>query len=115
MARSKRRSSKAVTMKKLAELAIAAPQVVAVRTSRILAAGANPSAADQKEFSGMHTEKVQAYWEAIFGMSMQWLRLSMTPWWLGAASRDRAAASLFAAALKPVHLRATGNARRLMK
>ena len=111
----KRRSTRAVTALKMAQLAVAAPQVVAIRTSRMLAAGANPAASDRAEYSRMHTEKVQAFWESMFGMSMQWWRLCMTPWWLGAPGRDRAAASLFAAALKPVHRRATGNARRLMK
>ena len=113
--RRKKRSTRTVTVSKLAQLAVAAPQVVAIRTSRMLAAGANPCAADRAEFSRMHTEKIQAFWESMFGMSMQWWRLSMTPWWVGAAGRNRAAASLFAAALKPVHSRATGNAKRLMK
>ena len=111
----KRRSTRTVTAAKLVQLAVAAPQVVAIRTSRMLAAGANPRAADRAEFSRMHTEKAQAFWDSMFGMSMQWWRLCMTPWWLGAPGRNRAAASLFAAALKPVHKAATANATRLMK
>jgi hypothetical protein len=111
----KRRSTRTVTAVKLAQLAVAAPQVVAIRTSRMLAAGANPGAADRAEFSRMHTEKTQAFWESMVGMSMQWWRLCLTPWWLNAPGGNRAAASLFAAALKPVHQKATANARRLMK
>ena len=87
----------AKTMTRVAELAVAAPQVVAVRTARMIAAGANPGAADRAEFSGMHTEKVQAFWESMSAMALQtmkmqqqyardsalqWWRLWTTPWWL---------------------------------
>ena len=113
MARTKR--TNAATLVKMAQLAVAAPQVVAIRTSRMLAAGANPGAADRAEFSRMHTEKVQAYWEAMFGMatqaSLQWLRLWTTPF--SSSAGQRAAASIVTAAVKPVHKRATANARRL--
>ncbi len=56
---------------KAAELAVAAPQVAAIRTARMLAAGANPGAADRAEFSRMRTEKVQAFWESMFAMGAQ--------------------------------------------
>src|SRR5687767_7245116 len=59
-----KRSRKVGSVAKMAELAIAAPQVVAVRTARMLAAGVNPGAADRAEFSRMGTEKVQAFWES---------------------------------------------------
>ena len=80
----------------------------------MLAAGAHPKAGDRAEFSRMHTEKVQAFWESMFAMgvqvvrtnqecartaALQWWRLWTTP--------------LFDAALTPVHKRATANARRL--
>jgi hypothetical protein len=84
---------------KAAELAIAAPQVVAIRTARMLAAGANPSVADRAEFSRMGTEKVQAFGESMYAMgtqiarsnlefarsaAWQWWRLWTTPWWVTA-------------------------------
>ena len=92
-----RRGRNAKTMTRAAELAIAAPQVVAARTARMITAGANPGAADRAEFSGMHTEKVQAFWESMSAMALQtmkmqqqyarnaalqWWRLWTTPWWL---------------------------------
>jgi hypothetical protein len=72
----------------------------------MLAAAANPGAADRAELSQMCTEKVQAFWESMFAMNAQvlraqqeytrtaaleWWRLWATPWWL-AASRPLAEA-----------------------
>ena len=146
MARAKR-SKQAANMMKLAEIAVAAPQVIAVRTARMLAGGANPGAADRAEFSLMHTEKAAAFWESMAAMTaqvvraqqesarlagVQWLRLWTAPWsFVGrrtasqaaasllplptAAQRKRAASSVLSAALKPVHKRATANARRLKR
>ena len=97
--RRKSRSRRAGSIAKVAELAIAAPQVAAIRTARMLAAGRNPGAADRAEFSQMRTEKVQAFWESILAMNtqivrtqaeyartaaLQWWRLWTTPWWLAA-------------------------------
>ena len=104
MRRIKRRRTGSLA--KVAELAMAAPQVAAIRTARMLAAGANPGADDRAEFSQMCTEKVQAFWESMFAMNaqvlkaqeeytrtaaLQWWRLWGTPWWL-AASRPVAGA-----------------------
>jgi hypothetical protein len=98
MRRLKRRSRTGLATK-VAELAIAAPQVVAIRTARMLAAGASPDASDRAEFSRMVPEKVSALWESMFAMSRQlvttqqeyarsaatkWMRVWMTPWWLSA-------------------------------
>lgn len=92
-----KRSRKAGSIPKVAELAIAAPQVVAIRTARMLAAGANPGAADRAEFSQMGREKLQALGESMFAMgaqivrtnqeyartaALQWWRLWTTPSWL---------------------------------
>ena len=142
-----RRSTNGATLAKMAQLAVAAPQVVAIRTSRMLAAGTNPVAADRVELSRMYTEKVQAYWESMFAMAaqtaranQQYIRLVAVQWWKmwaapwafvgrrsaaqAAASllpiptpaqSKRAAASLIAAAVAPVHKRATANARRLTR
>ena len=98
MRHTKRRSRKG-SIAKAVELAMAAPQVVATRTARMIAAGVNPGAVDREEFSRMGTEKVQAFWESMFAMgaqvvranqeyartaSLQWWRLWTTPWWIGA-------------------------------
>jgi hypothetical protein len=92
-----KRRRKATTATKMAELAIAAPQVIATRTASMLAAGAHPDAAQRAEFSRMYSEKVQVFWESIFAMgaqaartnqenvrraAVQWWRLWTTPWWL---------------------------------
>ena len=135
-----KRSRRAGSIVKATELAIAAPQVVAIRTARMLAAGAHPGAADRAELSRMYTEKVQAFWESMFAMgaqvvrtnqdcartaALQWWRLWTTP--LHASlpraagvvtgttprRRQRAMSRLAEAALTPVHKRATANARRL--
>ena len=134
-------------MTRLAQIAVAAPQVIAVRTSRMLAAGASPGASDRAEFSRMHTEKVEAFWESMAAMTAQvaranqeYARLAGVQWWrlwttplsfVGkrtaaqaaasllplptATQRKRAASSILAAAVKPVHKRATANARRLKR
>jgi hypothetical protein len=60
MHRSKRPTKRRASAK-LAEIAVAAPQVVAIRTARMLSAGIHPSAADRVEFSNMGTEKVPAF------------------------------------------------------
>ena len=98
MRRVKRRG-KAGSIAKVAELAVAAPQVAAIRTARMLAAGANPGAADRAELAQMGAEKVQAFWESMFAMgaqtvrtqqeyartaALEWWRLWTTPWWLAA-------------------------------
>ena len=96
MRRANRRRSMG-SLVKAAEIAIAAPQVVAVRTARMLAAGANPNSRDRAEFSRMGTEKVQAFWESMFAMTrqaaranqeyarlafLQWWGMWTKPWWL---------------------------------
>lgn len=138
-----KRSRRAGSIAKVAELAIAAPQVVAIRTGRMLAAGANPGAADRTEFSQMGKEKVQAFAQLVRTnqeyartAALQWWRLWTTPWWLAAyrpvsqamaslpraaglvpgptrSQRQRAMSKLVEAGLTPVHKRATANARRL--
>lgn len=117
-----KRSSKKGPAVKVAELAIAAPQVIAHRTARVLAAGANPGAADRAELSRMGTEKVQAFWESVFAIgaqamrsnqeyvrlgALQWWRLWTTPWWLAAA---RPAAQAMAALPRAAIVAATQSA-----
>lgn len=75
MPSTRRRTKKGRT--KLVELATAAPQVVAMRTARMLAAGAHPAPADRVEFSRMHTEKAQAFWESMLAMGAQMARANL--------------------------------------
>lgn len=95
--------------RQFAEMAFAAPQVVAHRTLRMAAAGHAPSARDQAEFMRMGTEKVAAFyqswmamWTAMWSLQMDFLRTMSTAGW-GVAG----------AGLAPVHRRAVANARRL--
>jgi len=75
-------------MAKAAELAIAAPMVVALRTARMLAAGATPDARDRREFALMGSEKLQAFWESTGAIALQmqrtqqeWALLVTRQWW----------------------------------
>ncbi|HYH42038.1 MAG TPA: polyhydroxyalkanoate granule-associated phasin [Burkholderiales bacterium] len=92
-------SRKTASIRKITELAVAAPQVVAIRTARMLAAGAHPGATDRAEFSLMGREKIAAAAESMFAMAaqmvktqqeyaraaaLQWWKLWTTPWLFGA-------------------------------
>jgi hypothetical protein len=90
---------------KAAELAIAAPQVIALRTGRMLAAGAVPAARDRRELARMSTEKVQAFSESITAMAAQiyrtnqeWSLLVLRQWWTACT---RSWLSLAGGALRP--------------
>ncbi len=125
---------------KAAELSIAAPQVIAMRTARMMAAGHTPGARDRSEFSRMGAEKLEAFTEAWMAMAaqtfkasqhfgQQWGLLAMRPWWLASAAdygklfgarattarAQRLALGAFEQAMAPVHKRATANARRLAR
>ena len=107
--RRSRRSNNTRSVTRMVELAVAAPQVIATRSARMLAAGANPGAADRAEFSKMWTEKGHAFWESLFAMgvqmvkvnqdyartaALQWWRMWTTPWWLTAISRTQPSSAL---------------------
>jgi len=116
---------------KATELSIAAPQVVALRAARMLAAGVNPSASDRRELERMGTEKVLAFWESMNAMGLelakaqqQYALLAMRQWWSpwgnpwSAVSPWSAAVSatrVLEKGLGPVHRRASANARRLRR
>jgi hypothetical protein len=120
------RRSKSLALK-TAELAIAAPQVIAHRTLRMAMAGASPSARDRKEFHRMGAEKVAAVAESWNAMAFQAFRANQqlalscmqSFWfpWLGARSPSRqmtnAALGILGKGMAPIHRRAVGNARRL--
>jgi hypothetical protein len=146
--RSRRRTALPVRM---AELALAAPQVIALRSARMMSAGHQPTSADRAEFLRMHAEKAQAAVECTLSVAarlmrasqasmqtamLQWWRFMWAaPWWLtlrvftgtatgfrglrlpqiSNAAGTRLGSDLLAAGLKPVHRRATANARRLTR
>jgi hypothetical protein len=120
------------------ELALAAPQVIAQRTARMLAAGHSPTMADQQEFVRMGAEKIEAWVEIWTAMGMQVARANqevlvsmMRMWsmpWSGlslstpALSRrtvvrglERTGLALLASAVAPMHRRAVANAKRLRR
>ena len=116
---------------KSAQLAVAAPQVVAHRMARMALHGANYTDQDLKEFARMGSEKQVAFlasWNAMalqvlryqhsFMLSwfqavcMPWLRAGMTP--ASIASRLQSAAMGTAlSGLGPIHRTARANAKRL--
>jgi hypothetical protein len=110
MARRRRHLSKA------AQLAVIAPQVIALRALRTH---------DRREMQRMGTEKVLAFWESMNAMGLQitranqeyalfamrqWWSPWMTPWQAAAA-----AGKVLEKGLGPVHRRAAANARRLRR
>ncbi len=116
----------------MAELAFAAPQVVAHRMARMAMAGPVPNARDQREFSGMGREKLAAFNESWAAMALQSARVQQTlwlaPWQALAAGRSahpvamatrqmqqlqNAGLSVLNQGMAPVRKRAVGNAKRL--
>lgn len=106
-------------------MSFAVPQVVAMRTARMLAAGANPSARDRREFERMGTEKVLAFWESMNAMGLemakaqqQYALRAMRQWWspwIDPWSAATSATRILEKGMGPVHKRASANARRLRK
>lgn len=124
------------------ELGAAAPAVIAMRTARMMAAGASPTAADRREMSRMVSEKVDAFgrsWWAMASRQQQaglqaWFALARACWapWMrpfslasSAATRrdlqrlqrslNRSQAAVFSSGLAPLHRTATANLRRLSR
>lgn len=110
------------------EIALAAPQVVAQRTTRMALAGHTPSARDRREFTRMGQEKAEAFGESWLAMGLRLWQLqtaaaaSMWGQWLRQGPQLMLAAEqpllqawphVMASGLKPVHRRVTANARRL--
>jgi hypothetical protein len=115
------------------DLALAAPQVVAHRVTRMALAGPVPSQRDRKEFRGMVAEKHDAFLESWVAINTQalvaqqamlasfWRRL-LTPPWLAktvpgqtAAQLHRAGAKIVAEGIEPLRRKAVANAKRLSK
>ena len=73
---------------KLWAIAFTAPQVIAHRTARMMAAGPAPNARDRREFSRMGQEKVAAAGESLAAMALPLLQMNqalaadaMRQWW----------------------------------
>ena len=125
MARNSKRSRQATsTAVKLAELGVAAPQVIAHRLTRMALAGPTISARDRKEFTGIVTEKQAAVAQAWMGMFAEGLRLQQqfalslmtgaTPR-LHAVRAQSATSRIVGAGLAPIHRKAVSNAKRLRR
>ncbi len=118
---------------KAAELAVAVPQVVAHRMTRMALAGPTLSPRDRKEFQGMVAEKNAAFsaaWTAMAwqtAVAQQTLAASFLTSMLSAGRGRRpsaaaaatqwhnAAVGVLGKGLAPVHRQAVANARRLAK
>jgi hypothetical protein len=130
---SRRRRKSLSLLAKSAELAIAAPQVIAHRVTRMAIAGPTLSARDRKEFHLMVGEKVAGFGEAWSAMVLQTIRANQTLAVslfraFGAPSLRRrasttavavqlqgAALDILAKGLAPIHRMAVGNAKRLAR
>lgn len=126
------RKTKSITTK-ATELAVAVPQVVAHRVTRMAIAGHTLSERDRKEFNLMIAEKKTAFAQACQAMATQTLRANQTlaasffrsiwsPGGWGKPSLGNMAAEVHGAALgildkgmTPVHRKAVANAKRLAR
>jgi hypothetical protein len=114
------------------EMLLASGQVIAMRLTRMAAAGPRPGTRDRKEFVRMGSEKLQAATQSALAVGALWPSIGWQLWagawqaWLGGlagGARRRAgsgaplhhAARIAHAALEPVHRAATANARRLSR
>lgn len=130
---SRRTRAKASLAQQAAELAVAVPQVVAHRMTRLALAGPHPSPRDRKEFARMVAEKNEAFGEAWRAMALHGMRAqqalgaSLIASFLGAARGRRpsparsvaqlqhATLGVLGKGLAPVHRKAVANARRLAR
>lgn len=129
------RKSSSVAMQS-AELAMAVPQVLAHRMMRMALAGPVLSERDRREFQNMVTEKQAAFTQAWFAMAAESFRANQAmalslfgsmfnPFSMSkgpaqvatnmAADMQAAAMGVLGKGLKPVHRKASANARRLAK
>jgi len=100
------------------ELAVAVPQVVAHRLTRMALAGPWPNARDQREFHGMAQEKVHAFWQSWFAMGWAMVEATQQAWLAmlqGARVPMVDMQHVMARGMGPVHRKATANARRLAR
>ena len=115
-----------------AELAVAVPQVIAHRLTRLALAGPALSAQDRRELQRMSAEKAAAFAESWNAMARQTLEATPTltrsflrafgsPARAQASAKSaarqvgRAVTAIVRAGLAPVHRRAVANAKRLSR
>lgn len=114
-----------------AELAVAVPQVVAHRMTRLALAGPAPSARDRQEFLRMGAEKSAAFARSWHAMAMQaalaqqalagsllrslWTVQAPASAASTAARWQEAALDVLGKGLEPVHRKAVANAKRLAR
>lgn len=124
MARSKRSPGPARTAVQLAELGLAAPQVIAHRLTRLALAGPAWNARDRKEFTGMVIEKQMAFgqaWLAMLAEMVRWQQSVALAFLAGAspqshrATARNAAHRMIGSGIAPVHRKAVANAKRLAR
>lgn len=125
-------SSPAALALQAAELAVAVPQVVAHRVTRMAIAGASPSPRDRKEFTRMVAEKNTAFmasWQAMAAQAMvanqafaaTLLRSMWTSPWraptpvAAITQMQHAALGVLGKGMAPVHRKAVANAKRLSR
>lgn len=100
------------------ELAIAVPQVVGHRLTRLALAGPWPNARDRREFHTMGQEKLHAFWQSWFAMGWAMLEAGQQAWIAmlqGARVPLIDVHHVLARGMAPVHRKATANARRLAR
>lgn len=122
------------------ELSLAAPAVIAMRVTRMMIAGANPSSSDREEMSRMVSEKKEAFTHAWIAMAsgqqqahVEWWMAFARAWWapwlagrpvlaldgasLRALSRrwQRSQEAVLDSGILPLHAAATANLRRLSR
>jgi hypothetical protein len=112
------RRSSATLSRQATELAIAVPQVMAHRLTRMALAGASPNARDRREFHGMAQEKMHAFWQSWFAMGSATAQ-AMQQGWLAALQGARVplvdTQLILSKGMAPVHRKATANAKRLAR
>ena len=105
-------------VRQASELALAVPQVVAHRLTRMALAGPVPNARDQREFFTMGQEKVHAFWQSWFAMGWAMME-SLQKAWLASLQGARVplldTQAILSRGLAPVHRAATANAKRLAR
>ena len=112
-----RRNSRPLA-RQAAQLALAVPQGMAHRLTRLGLAAPLPRARDRREFHGMAQEKVHAFWQSWFAMGWA-MTQGMQQAWLAMLQGARVplldAHAILSHGLTPVHRKATANARRLAR
>lgn len=126
----RKRKSTARLARQVVDIAVAAPLVIAARTTRMALAGSTPSAKDRREFERMHSEKLAAFQDVWAAMWTESLRLQqqaalsmMGGWWkptaatklLSPVNLQRNALSIMGKGVAPVRHTAVANAKRLLR